>query len=134
MYALCDLCVDASANALASVLIHKLCLCFSTAVYFLCGQLFSMLMWLYLRHVVLNSGDDRSMLVSDSDLQPANPLADMMGAKKDDAKNEGKKRVLFRDYDRGQIGEKIKGAVMQGLIVGGIVRKGLNASFLNLLL
>ena len=90
-------------------------------IYFVLAQVGLFALWQYISMKIKQSEDKRTMDVSEADLQPSNPLGDMLGADKlmPDEKKV-KKPMLFKDYDEKQIQEKIKGIFMQSMITGGI--------------
>ena len=90
-------------------------------IYFVVGQLIMLALWFYISNAIKQTDDKGSFEVSEADLQPSNPLGDMLGADKMlPEEKKVKKPMSFKDYDLSKVNEKIKGVFMQGLIVGGI--------------
>lgn len=64
------------------------------------------------------SDDEKILMLSEKDLQPANPIADAMGAEQ--GLNEEKKPWKVSEYDTKVCDEKIKQMAIQTLIICGI--------------
>eukprot|EP00510_Aplanochytrium_minuta_P001739 CAMPEP_0184006968 /NCGR_PEP_ID=MMETSP0954-20121128/1032_1 /TAXON_ID=627963 /ORGANISM="Aplanochytrium sp, Strain PBS07" /LENGTH=215 /DNA_ID=CAMNT_0026285665 /DNA_START=200 /DNA_END=847 /DNA_ORIENTATION=- len=87
---------------------------FYAEVFFAVGVVGQLLLWIFLYYRIQSKNDLRVIKVSQSDMQPSNPLADAFASEN---KEEEKHDMKTVNYDLSKAQEKIKQLCIQGAVI-----------------